>query len=348
MPSNLEVRVSAVQQTAKLIDGAEFLNMVQPPQYAARPTIQRGQVVSMTGRTNHGKTTMAHLHIVGVLTGRRIGPQRFKQGRVLLLVGENPGNSALQFLAACHRYGVNDDHLKNLTVRPAAGRLADVAAEMAVFLKAEYVLVVVDTSTAFFSYEDENDNTQLHQHAQDAAELTRLPGNPAVLILCHPVKGATQDNLQPRGGGAFLNAIDGNLTVWNDGDVVTLHHTKIRGPAFEPITFALEPEDVGMKDDEGAPVVPLVAAPLSEDEQVELGRKRKQDENKVLFAMLRHPNESIADWAEACDFRSPNKTPLKSKVHRILERLTADKLVRKYRSHYVLTDSGKSEAAKIT
>lgn len=330
-----------------LIDGRAFLKLISTPQYIARPTIQRGQTVAMTGRTNHGKTSIAHVHIVGTLTGSKIGPITFKQGNVLLLVGENPGNSALQFKAACRRYGVKDDDLKALTVRPAPGRLADIAAKLPATIGTDFSLVVIDTSTAFFSYTDENDNLQLHQHAQDAAELTKLPGNPAVLILCHPVKGAAQDNLQPRGGGAFLNAIDANLTVWNDGECVTLHHTKMRGPTFEPITFAFQPQDVGLKDDGGAALVPLVAVPLSDDDEAKLGRKRQQEQNRLLYAMLAHPSESIAGLAQACGWKHSTGTPAKSKVERMLDDLSKDKLVRRYRGRYVLTTLGRKEAEKM-
>ena len=329
-----------------LIDGTAFLDLIQSPQYVARPAIHRGQVVAMTGRTNHGKTTIAHLIIVGTLTGERTGPLRFKKGNVLLLVGENPGNSAVQFKAACSRYGVKHDDLQRLTVRPTPGRLNDIADELVSTIKTEFALVVIDTSTAFFSYDDENDNLQLHQHAQDAAVLTKLPGHPAVLILCHPVKGATQDNLQPRGGGAFLNAIDSNLTVWNDGESVTLHHTKMRGPTFEPIPFSLEQQDIGLKDEDNVPLVPLVAVPMSEDDEVKLQRRRHQDQDRLLHAMLAHPSESYAGWADACGWKYASG-PAKSKVERLLKDLAEDKLVKKYRKRYVLTEFGRKEAEKI-
>ena len=46
-----------------------------------------------------------------------------------------------------------------------------------------------------------------------------MPGEPCVIVACHPVKNASDDNLIPRGGGAFLNEVDGNLTAtrWRRG-----------------------------------------------------------------------------------------------------------------------------------
>jgi hypothetical protein len=54
----------------------------------------------------------------------------------------------------------------------------------------------------------------------------------SVVVLCHPIKNVNDPaQLLPRGGGAFLAEMDGNLTVWKrDDDTVELHHTKIRGP----------------------------------------------------------------------------------------------------------------------
>lgn len=54
-------------------------------------------------------------------------------------------------------------------------------------------------------------------------------------------KGAT-DHLLPRGGGAFLAEVDGNLTAKLSNLTVELHHQgKLRGPGFEPIAFELKP-----------------------------------------------------------------------------------------------------------
>jgi hypothetical protein len=73
--------------------------------------------------------------------------------------------------------------------------------------------------------------------------LTSCEGNPAVLVLCHPVKSAAKDNLLPRGGGAFLNEVDANLTLWAEvqGETSTLHwQGKIRGADFRPVNLSLK------------------------------------------------------------------------------------------------------------
>ena len=67
-----------------------------------------------------------------------------------------------------------------------------------------------------------------------------LPGSPTVITSCHPVKNADPDNLMPRGGGAFLAEVDGNLVCIGQpgGSLVKVHwHSKFRGPDFTPVPF---------------------------------------------------------------------------------------------------------------
>ena len=93
--------------------------------------------------------------------------------------------------------------------------------------------------------------------------LTTLPGGPCVLVLCHPVKHVTEPSqLLPRGGGAFLAEIDGNITLWkHDGVLLDLHHTdKLRGPGFEPINFRLETVNTTRLADKKGRIIPTVRA----------------------------------------------------------------------------------------
>jgi hypothetical protein len=71
-----------------------------------------------------------------------------------------------------------------------------------------------------------------------------MPGRPAVLVATHPTKHADETNLLPRGGGAFLNEVDGNLCRWADAEQAgtSLHwQGKFRGMTFIPIQFDLRP-----------------------------------------------------------------------------------------------------------
>ena len=335
----------ARERRETLVSGSAFLSSIPPPQYVLRPVFQRQHVVAVTGITGHGKTTLTNYFVVCALKGDKTGPVRARPCRVLMLIGENPPNAALQLLGAVKRAGLPESALKDrLIVRPISEPLVAVIDDLKQAELGEIDLVIVDTSAAFFSYADDNDNVQMRQHAMDLRRLTELPGRPAVAVNCHPVKNASRDNMVPRGGSSFLNELDANLTVWNDGEFITLHHTKMRGPSFDPMMFRLEPQDVGITDDEGVPIKPPVAVPLSDAEHAGLSKRRHEDENRLLYAMLRDRSASIASMARDCGW---NPETSKSKVQRLLKNLEDDKLVRKYRGRYGLTESGKREAERV-
>jgi hypothetical protein len=88
-----------------------------------------------------------------------------------------------------------------------------------------------------------------------------MPGEPCVVVACHPVKNANDDSLIPRGGGAFLNEMDGNLTAKPASGSVEIHwQGKIRGPDFAPISFLLKSvTHERLKDSKGR-LIPTVVA----------------------------------------------------------------------------------------
>jgi hypothetical protein len=99
-------------------------------------------------------------------------------------------------------------------------------------------MIVGDTASSFFPGDDENSNVQAGTYARTLRRLNECEGTPAIVALCHPTKNASHGNLLPRGGGAFLNELDGNLALWSPskGEVTELHWCgKIRGPDFSAL-----------------------------------------------------------------------------------------------------------------
>jgi hypothetical protein len=183
--------------------------------------------------------------------------------------------------------------------------------------------------------------------------LTNLPGEPCVLVLCHPVKYVTDvDHLLPRGGGAFLAEMDGNLTLRKIGDgfatMVELHHNKIRGPGFEPITFRLEKITCDRLVDKSGKQIPTVHAVVVTDQEVEgQAAKSMDDEDHVLTAVLANPSLSITEIAARCGWFWSDGQPAKSRAQKALERLGTDRLAKKGRGGtWVLTEAGKTAARK--
>jgi hypothetical protein len=174
--------------------------------------------------------------------------------------------------------------------------------------------------------------------------LIELPGGPCVLVLCHPTKYASEpEQLLPRGGGAFLAEVDGNLTVFKqETNLVVLHHSdKLRGRGFEPITFRLEtitcPQLV---DSKRRPLPTVRAVTLTEaDETAEVEQARK-DEDALMAVMTTTASMSIAEMARAVGWVSSTGEPKKSKVQRTLKRLAKDKLVKNERGKWKLMSKG--------
>src|SRR5262249_35177951 len=84
-------------------------------------------------------------------------------------------------------------------------------------------------------------------------------------VCCHPTKNA--ESLVPRGGGAFLNEVDGNLTCKRDDLAVELHWSgKFRGPDFAPLAFQLKVvTHERLKDTDGNLIQTVVALALTDE-----------------------------------------------------------------------------------
>ena len=214
-----------------------------------------------------------------------------------------------------------------------------------------FSLLIVDTSAAYFRGEDENDNVQLGQHARNLRTFVDLPGGPTVIVTTHPVKTPGMDNLIPRGGGAFLNEVDGNLVAIKQqgSSVVDLHwHGKIRGPDFAPIAFEIvSGTNELLKDSKGRQIFTVIARPLTDAERDTADQGVRGDQDALLQSMHEHPGLSFAGHASRLFWLYKNGQPDKTKVSRLMFALKADKLVKKERGKWVLTPAGeKAQAAQ--
>jgi hypothetical protein len=213
----------------------------------------------------------------------------------------------------------------------------------------DLVLVIVDTAAAYFLGDEANSNAQQGAYARLLRRLTFLPGKPAVLVNCHPVKNAVQDNLLPMGGSAFVNEVDGNLTLWADSEKqITMHWLgKFRGPEFEPISFEIRTaESASVCDAEGRRMPSVVAVPIAES-TLDAGRaKLKSDENLVLGFLAANPEITFEGIAIKAGFVKDGR-PNTSKVQRTLKTLCEFGFAVKHRrGEYRITKKGKEELEK--
>jgi hypothetical protein len=201
--------------------------------------------------------------------------------------------------------------------------------------------------------EEENDNVQLGKHARMLRTFVDLPGGPTVLVTCHPTKTPNMENLLPRGGGAFLAEVDGNLVCIKDATTMVVEistHGKFRGPEFTPFSFSLVAgTSEKLVDTKGRKIWTIFARPITSEQQEAIQHQGRTNQDEVLRAMLDKPEMSLLDLAEHLAWRTMNGEPNKFRVHRVMKDLNKLKLVEQQRGgggHYVLTNKGKDEAKK--
>jgi hypothetical protein len=316
--------------------------------------LQRRFIYSLTGQTGHLKTAIALLLarlISSTDANASFGIHPVEKGRVVYFVGENPDDIRIRTIGIDAMRG-DDPSADRILFIPGVFNIAEMhtalAAEMQKLGGVDFI--IIDTSAAYFLGSEEQSNTQMGAHARMLRQLTELPGGPCVLVLCHPIKHVTEPSqLLPRGGGAFLNEMDGNLTAWRQDETVELHHNKIRGPGFEPMTFRIEKITTTKLIDKKGRLIPTVqAVAISQIEEEKQTRSARDDEDRLLAAMAKDSDRSVAELARACGWFFKDGEPYKSKAQRVIDRMARQrpKLVKKDRQRWVLTPEGEAAVRK--
>jgi hypothetical protein len=333
---------------------AEFAGNFVPPDYLIEGWLQRRFVYSMTGMTGAGKTCIALRVAAHVALGLELDDKTVEQGKVLLFAGENPDDVRMRWIKLCEEMGKQPSEVD---VYFLAGALPISDAEIRKKIDTEaakhgpFSLIIVDTSAAYFNGDDENNNVQAGNHARMMRSLINLPGGPAIIVTTHPIKAANIENLLPRGGGAFLNEVDGNLVCIKDNMSVMVHwHGKFRGPEFAPLHFELKAGTTEkLKDSKGRVIWTITATPITEENASATADSARQNQDSVLVVLedKEGGNLSLGEIAEKIGWYMKNGKPNKALVHRILATLLHEKLVRKARGNYELTKAGKDAAAAV-
>jgi hypothetical protein len=328
---------------ALIQSSAQFTGSFVPPDPLISGILQRQFIYALTGHTGRGKTAIALLFAAHVALGRRLGDLDVEEGRVLILAGENPTDAKMRWIALSQQMHFDRNEID---VHWIEGTLKLSESFEQIRREVEQLggvdLIVVDSSAAFFEGDDENSNAQAGAHARRLRALTALAGGPCVLVLCHPPKNGGEDNLQPRGGGAYVAELDGNLTVTKDDMAVELHwQTKLRGPDFAPVNFRLRSvTHEELKDTKGRLISTIVAEHLSDAAQEEMVKASRCDEDMALKIVEGRPRVSFAELATELSWIARDGKPNRSRAQRVLGRLQHDKLIKKDRGRYEVTQKG--------
>lgn len=333
---------------------AEFVAGFVPPDYLIDGLLQRRFVYSMTAPTGTGKTCIALRMTAHVALGMKLAEMEVEKGRVLYFAGENPDDVRTRWIKQCEELGQNPDQM-GVVFLPGAPSISDKEIRKRIDAEATehgpFSLLIVDTSAAYFRGDDENSNAQLAKHARMMRSFVELPGGPTVIVTCHPTKNPDMSNLLPRGGGAFLNEMDGNLVCLKEpgSPVVTLDtHGKFRGPEFEPFSFKLTAgTSEKLKDTKGRLVSTVTAEPISHEDKSALEDTGRDRQDELLRIMKTQVGLSLSELAEALGWKYKTGGPNTSMVHRMMLKLAKDRLVTKKRDHYELTKKGIGEAEEI-
>ena len=331
-----------------LLSSAEFVAGFEPPDYLIVGWLQRRFVYSLTAATGAGKTAIALQLVLLVSRAKMLGGQEVKRGSVLYFAGENPDDVRMRWIATTAAAELTPEDIDNVHFMPGTTLLSKSIEEIRTELAThELALVVVDTSAAFFEGDDENNNTQALAHAKRMRALSELPGGPTVLVCSHPTKNA--ETLLPRGGGAFLNETDGNLTAVREDLTVQVHwQGKFRGPEFAPIDFRLEVvTHPRLHDKDNNPIRTVIAQHLDEVGLKQMKADSRLDQDVVLLSIEQNSEMTQRERARELNWVMKSGEPYQMRVARAESALTRSGLIKLHRGRWELTDKGIKEIKRI-
>jgi len=313
------------------------------PEYLWDGILIKRSCYSLTAKTGVGKTAIALLLAMHVALGKALCGRDVEKGSVIYLAGENPTDVDMRCHGLCHELELDPDAL-DMHIIAGAMDITKHAEQIRAECEADNLkpaAVFVDTAAAYFGGSEENGNTEYGNYARQLRELCKLPGEPCVVILAHPVKNAEAiGEVVPRGGGAFLNEMDGNLGAARvDGLIGVQSVGKFRGPEFAPLHFGVHavrdvPALFNPKKGKFMPTV--VAAPVSEAGAAARAMEGETADIQLLRDIDTHPRDAHRD-------RAPRLGCSHTTVGRRIEKLAKRKLVDDTGLHTKLTPKGQRE-----
>jgi hypothetical protein len=267
---------------------------------------------------------------------------------VLYLAGENPDDVRARWLVLTREMGIDPD-TKKVTWIVGPKNLGEAIQRMVVEVETKglaFAFIVVDTAAAYNAGDDENSNNQAGAYARQLRSLTNLPGGPCVVVLTHPTKRAADDDLLPRGGGAFLAEVDGNMAVMRkDSLLAVVPFGKFRGDMswsqhYEIVKIEDHPK---LKDARGRQMKSVVARPIAETAAAITEARVDMDTTAVLKVICDGPQagSTPTDIANTLGWTyGAKRSPNLKRVNMILKRLAADKLVKDAINRWKATSAG--------
>lgn len=308
----------------------EFLSEIRAPYYVWEGIIQKNNLYAITANPGAGKTAISLAMALAMTQGFQIHGRKTMQSRVLYLCGENPDDVRLRFKSLMDQHGVTQNDVEGkiyFTKRPFSID-NDTAREQFLVearLHAPYDVVFIDTVPAHSSVDDENSNTESHALAITLRGIGETIGEPCVLALMHPVKGAGRENLLPRGGSALTGSVDGVICIWQENKQLPSemfpHKSKFRGNWNESLWFDLKSVELDyLIDNFGNAANSVVAMECIKEKSSDA-----VDVDPLLIPIVKdqilkfiHFMTSRGDWV-GDDWSAPNSNNICKKIHHDFE-----------------------------
>lgn len=336
----------------KLTKMSEAIQDLKPPIYCIENLLIQGYLYTLTARQNHGKTTLMALMAACISRGEMLGDRRTVSGPVLILSGENSYDTRLKFkiLTIADKENIYEwPH--SIDLKKGGEKLVNQIREF--YGDIQFRAVFVDSLQAYFGDGDMNGNSEALALIKAIRQLTTINGNPTVVALAHPVKNADKDSLVPYGGGSIMNEIDTNLTLWLDGNLAVLHHTKARQPSFFPQMFELEAVQVeGLITNFDQKVTTTRFNSLDYKASQRIEEMETYITEQVLLQFDNECSPSFTEVGKAVlvglAYANLSDAAKKSQAEREIKRLLKDGfLAKNASSRYEATHAGKKEIKRI-
>jgi hypothetical protein len=337
-------KTSQYDLTAKSLE--QLYTTQKPERFIIENLLKENSLYTLTAPNNGGKSTLAVLILECVAKRKNFGHLRTdlpEDHRVLLLSGEDTEDTLNKMKAL----GMSNDLPIDII-----DKSFPMQEQVALALKHNehkiYSLVIVDSLQAYGG--GSNDNVLALENIKSARRLTELKGSPCVVVLAHPIKNFDQNNLVPYGGGAVMNEVSANLTLWmDDSGIAKLSLGKRRQSKIDSINLKLLTHDVidpntgqPMFDNFNNSVTTTSFEYIDPDTAEEEANKAYNLKQNILDVLQRLCKENPKQATVIREIYGDKPTPAQKKqIQRSIEALRGEKCIQA--ATLTLTDIGRKK-----
>jgi len=266
---------------------------IEPPKWLIKGILEANALGVVFGASGHGKSFFVLDLAACISSGADFHGREVKQkGAVIYIAGEGHAGLSRRLRAWEIHRGVS---IKNsnlfISSKPAAlcdddymMFVRDTVASVGMYEKVE--LIIVDTWARNMAG-DENSTVDTTKAIRAVDELRALYGCTG-LIVHHSGQAESE---RGRGSSALRAALDIEYKVEINGEILMVKNTKMKdGEPPEPMTFAFEPVELGVNDDDGDPIFSSALKEIVLDGIIK-PRKKGVVQGKILEALKANDGE---------------------------------------------------------